>query len=296
MLEPLKAAAVEPHWGSKLVGSALERWLGALNEWLQASVDPSGSAVPVKSAQAALGAAQAQLQAALQQLRTLPGAGGQLGGEQLRSAVEGLLQSVQALVDAAAAKLPEVGALPRLELPPLSLSMQLPSDFAAAAASSDTGMVMALGALAGGLAVVAAAAARGSGPGGGSSSGGGPGSGGPGGGSRPSGTYLPSVYDAEQVAAYFEARPGLVATRSAQVAAEAAQLGAALLLDQATGEAPGRGGSCACLARDPAGKGLIELVHLLTLFVLCSVAACICSWLQASWTPTHGGGRHKCAL
>lgn len=233
---------VEPHWGTRALTSAVERWAAALSDYISAAgaaVPTTGSGEPaaeqLQQALAGLRAALEKLPGELPRLAPPSGSGGVADlPATLQAALDGLVHSAlelkEALTAAAADKAAPlaaaVAAVP-LELPGLPEGLELP-------AGLDGSALAAVAALAGVWALVAALRSPPPPPPGA----GGGGSGG-GAGRRSAagaaGDYLPSAYDPELVGAYFEARPAMVAVRSAQVAAEAARIGALLLLDQTTG-------------------------------------------------------------
>lgn len=233
---------VEPHWGTHALTSAVERWAAALSDYISAAgaaVPTTGSGEPaaeqLQQALAGLRAALEKLPGELPRLAPPSGSGGVADlPATLQAALDGLVHSAlelkEALTAAAADKAAPlaaaVAAVP-LELPGLPEGLELP-------AGLDGSALAAAAALAGVWALVAALRSPPPPP---------PGAGGGGSGGRAgrrsaagaAGDYLPSAYDPELVGAYFEARPSMVAVRSAQVAAEAARIGALLLLDQTTG-------------------------------------------------------------
>ncbi|PRW59939.1 eyespot assembly ABC1 kinase family [Chlorella sorokiniana] len=233
--ELLEQRATAPHWGSRVLGEAVEAARAALGEQ-QAAVPGLGAlADTLQQAQSALSDAAAQLSALPDQASSTDLAAAQ---EQ----VAAQLQRVSAAAQAAASSLQSAASPQSLPGPgdaATSLASQMPGQLGDVAAVQFGGYSLQTLATvtAGVAALVALSVPRSdddSGPPGSSSGGSGGGTSGRAGGSgRPD--VLPSSWDGEAVAAYYRRRPVEVARRVAEVASEAAAYGAALLADMAAG-------------------------------------------------------------
>lgn len=228
--ELLEQRATAPHWGSRVLGEAVEAARAALDEQ-QAAVPGLGAlADTLQQAQSALSDAAAQLSA-------LPD---QASNAELAAAQEQVVSQLQRVSAAAQAAAASLQGLPGPGDAATSLASQLPGQLGDLATAQFGGYSLQTlaGVTAGVAALVALSVPRSddndgppsSGGSGGSSGGG---SGRAGGGGRPD--VLPSSWDAEAVAAYYRRRPVEVARRVAAVASEAAAYGAALLSDMAAG-------------------------------------------------------------
>ena len=220
--ELLEQRANAPHWGSQALGEAVQAARVVLEEQQAAVPGAAALADTLREAQSALSEAAARLSALPDQA-----SGADLAAAQGEVAAQ--LQRVSAAAQAAAA------------------SLALPGPGDAATSLYDLGAaefggysLQSLAALTAGVAALVAlsvprsdgddgppGSSSGSGGGGGGSSRAGSGGGGP--------DMLPSSWDPEVVAAYYERRPVEVARRVAEVASEAAAYGAALLADMAAG-------------------------------------------------------------
>ncbi len=238
-VELLEQRATAPHWGSKVLGEAVEAARAALGEQ-QAAVPGLGAlADTLQQAQWSLSDAAAQLSA-------LPD---QASGADLSAAQEQVASQLQRVSAAAQAAAAALQGLPGPGDVATSMASQLPGEMSSLAAAQFGGYsLQTLAAVTSGVAaLVALSVPRSDDEDGPPGSGG---SGGSGGGTGPSSRasssggpdVLPSSWDAEAVAAYYRRRPVEVARRVAQVASEAAAYGAALLADMAAG---GRGGRAA---------------------------------------------------
>ncbi|GAB4820396.1 hypothetical protein N2152v2_007442 [Parachlorella kessleri] len=238
--ETLRDLATEPHWGTRLFTSAVQRWTAALSDFI--STSGAGNSQPTEQVQRAL----AQLRDMVQGLQLPQLTAPQLSGGDLRAYADSLGQSAHALEQAVAAALASGGnSASQLHLPNMPqfpASVALPASVTIPTAWTD---LVAYVGIAGVVALVASAWPRGPPPPGGTGGGSGRGRGGVRSSSSSqllsaldsqAGDYLPSSYDVGLIEAYFAAHPVLVARRGAQVAAEAAQLGAMLLLDRAQGK------------------------------------------------------------
>ena len=220
----LDSKATQPHWGS----AAAQQLLDTLQGRVQEQVPGVGAAAD------ALQQLQTGLQQTAAQLSSLPdAAAGGPQAEALQRQLQQQLEAVSAAAQAAAAQLAS-GSGPAA----LSAAPTLPDLSSGEWAGYS---LQQLGAVASGVAaLVALSVPRGGsddddqpGSSGGSGGGGGRTAGSSSGGSGSD--VLPARWDPEAVAAYYRRRPVLVARRVAEVAAEAAGWGAALLGDRAAG-------------------------------------------------------------
>lgn len=229
--ELLDQRATVPHWGSKVLGEAVDAARAALGDQ---------AVVPGLSALAdTLQQAQSALSGAAGQLSALPD---QASGADVAAAQEQLAAQLQRVSAAAQAAAASLQGLPGPGDAATSLVSRLPGQVGDLADAQFGGYsLQTLAAVTAGVAALVTLSI----PRSTDDEGGPPGSGGSGSGGGRAGTssssgspdVLPSSWDAEAVAAYYKRRPVEVARRVTQVASEALAYGAALLADMAAGGA-----------------------------------------------------------